>query len=210
MTVHRFEPPVVNDHNLLWTILSAQVEQNLALKRGDQTRANLARHIAKERTQHALRRFADINGWTHATPDPFTVHRIAERGLHANARKLKGHWNPFPGGFVGAYYHDAFDHARYFRQPNSPVAIAAQPYAAPEVTRALLDEAAADLGLAIHTPPGGIYASFHVPGSTTLFVLTRPGTTAQWLPEQQQPCGFDECMKVEDELRAARLAKEVA
>ena len=199
------EPP--GDERLLRSIVSAEVERRLAHKRGDKARANFAHHIGRERVERAMGRFAEINGWVHRLDDPFTIHKISERGLHGNSRNLLSHWNPAPGCWRGDWYHDAFDHGRYFRMPTGrAMAIAAQPYCAPETTRALLDKAAAELGFEIHIPPGGIYASFHVPGHTSLFVVTRPGETVRWLPEQQWPVGFDVRTKVEREMYSMREA----
>jgi hypothetical protein len=203
----RREPPGDSDETLLRSIVSAEVERRLAYNRGDKERANFANHVGRERVEHAMQRFAEINGWVHKLHDEFTIHQIAERGLHGNNRNLRSHWNPAPGCWRGDWYHIAFDHARYFRKPTRrAMAIAAQPYCEPEETRARLDIAAAELGFEIHTPPGGIYASFHVPGHTSLFVVTRPGETVRWLPEQAEPRGFDERTKLEREMQSAREA----
>jgi len=62
-------------------------------------------------------------------------------------------------------------------------AIVGQPYGLAYGWREDLIELVGN-GCTLHVPPAGAYASICFPGATLFLVLTLPGVTVQWLPEQ--------------------------
>ena len=91
------------------------------------------------------------------------------------------------------YTHDSpswFDHTLYFQGPRAGgkqgwvnIAIAAQPYELGDDDRAELAELQRQ-GYCIQIPPGGERESIWYPGQTLFIVVTLPGVTVKWLPEQ--------------------------
>jgi hypothetical protein len=124
---------------------------------------------------------------------------IARRAVELFAHLNGWRWHPsfrfLPEG-LGKYgndttYHRPYwcDHALYFRgQVDGKrgwvnIAIAGQPYQRSDSVRAELAELGRQ-GYCIHIPPGGDTASIWFPGQTLFIVVTLPGVTVKWLPEQ--------------------------
>jgi hypothetical protein len=79
--------------------------------------------------------------------------------------------------------HDLLDHQLWFTAARRYVAAVGQPY---DLDDDEIEEWRADLagrGLVLHVPPDPL-ASIHYPGATAFLVVTRPGVTVHWLPEQ--------------------------
>jgi hypothetical protein len=117
------------------------------------------------------RLFGQINGW-----------RVAARGFAIDTLG-KPHggnehdWNRLNG-------ERWIDHIKCYREPERPyraVAYISQPYK--HVKREPLREMLEREGFALHIPPFPL-ASIYYPGSTFFLVVTRPGVSVKWLPEQ--------------------------
>jgi hypothetical protein len=148
---------------------------------------------ATERLQAvAAQTLADLNGWRIAgrsfAPDTLGMcHSAADRR---------------------AELFESLDHCIYFREsvrPYRTVAMATQPYGNAEHMGCYSEEARGR-GHLMHIPPGGLYASIWFPGSTMFGVMTKPGVTVLWLPEQQRLSGFEEHLKLERALIQKRRA----
>lgn len=97
------------------------------------------------------------------------AHRLNTWSAH-NDREAGGHW---PGA----------DHLSYFKRDRAPVAIITEPYL-PRSDFGKLEELVDRLGLIIQSPPNP-KASFHFPGATSLFMITKPDFgLVTWLPPQ--------------------------
>lgn len=137
----------------------------------------------KERTNEAIKAFSKGNGW-------------AERkSFHPTAIGKRNSWYYFDEWGLGF-----FDHTIFFKKDGQCFAIVAQPYSAPEppdqkfkdylnglkvrsgqwsIEREVKDKVELD----IYMPPD-LYASFHYPGFTCLFVVAPAGVEVKWLDEQ--------------------------
>jgi hypothetical protein len=124
-------------------------------------------------------------------------HNEAQRAARCEFAKLNGwrcttSWYGFETEVCRRwqYDHSIIDHPLLFREiarPYRPVAIVTQPYnTKPEQLKPIRGKLGAPIEteLVWHVPPVPL-ASIHYPGATFFYVLTRPGVTVQWLPEQQ-------------------------
>ena len=122
----------------------------------------------------AVRAFGNINGWRTDAGYNFTPDRLGRPN------------NNYDAGCRGWR-----DHPIYYRAPRRDgkrgwenVAIVGQPYGMGRGVREEL-KALVGQGYALHVPPAGASASIWYPSSTLFLVLTLPGITVRWLPEQQ-------------------------
>jgi hypothetical protein len=138
-----------------------------------------------EEQQAALeRRFGDINGWV-LSERQFPPTAIGRR----SAPKF-----PMMAAPISRASEFWFDHALYYRSRETRLcaAIVGQPYNGLDAEhRAKLDLCAARRGLAWHVSPMP-YASLWYPGWTIFIVMTMPGVTVNWLPEQMSETLFAE------------------
>jgi hypothetical protein len=153
--------------------LIADIERKRRLKNAGRSRLLEFEHEAAK--QAAEKAFAGLNGWrpTRRGSDRFDIR--SEDGTPAWWAALR-----------------LFDHQCFFvwaREPRRTAAVLTQPYG-PDPAK--LPRVFGKLGgkdkveLVWHAPPV-IDASFHYPGATRFYILTRPETPAvKWLPEQ---CG---------------------
>jgi hypothetical protein len=150
--------------------LIADIERKRRLKNAERScLLNLEHEAAKEAAEKA---FAGLNGW-----------RPIDRGgdrfdiRYEDGTRARGDY-------------PLFDHERVFvwaHEPRRAAAVLTQPYG-PDPAK--LPRIFGKLGgkdkveLVWHAPPV-IDASFHYPGATRFYILTRPETpTVKWLPEQ--------------------------
>jgi hypothetical protein len=120
--------------------------------------------------QAGVKAFADVNGW-----------RVTDRGFALTKLGLSG-------GREYARYSSWQDHALYFKHDRKNIAAVGQPYGGAWRDRAEeeLNTLAAG-GFAIHLPPQP-FASLWYPGRCLFIVVTLPGVSVEWLPEQTVGC----------------------
>jgi hypothetical protein len=172
-------------HTLLRDILAAMLTRakESTAERNDPANARLHRlagqaaaHRVSELQAQAADAFGNINGWRTDTSYNFTPDRLGRPNNNYNSGSGCRGWR---------------DHALYYRAPRrdgkrgwANVAIVGQPYGIAkgvrEEMRALVEQ-----GYALHVPPAGAHASIWYPSATLFLVLTSPGITMNWLPEQQ-------------------------
>jgi hypothetical protein len=111
----------------------------------------------------AKQAFADINGWilqgSHCHPE-----------MLGKRNRMPYHYSSLPS---------VYDHIIGYRRDGLNIAIVTQPYSFDDKERIMLTRN----GLELHIPPDP-KASFHYPGRTFFIVVTKPGVTVNWLPEQ--------------------------
>jgi hypothetical protein len=162
------------------TALQTQAKESKA-ERDDPANARehrIAARIANRRigelhieAEHA---FGTINGWRTDASYYFPPERLG-RPHHQWEQNLSG-WR---------------DHSIYYKAPRHDgkrgfvnIAIVGHPYGlAPSWANDL--HGLISNGYQLHVPPAGAYASIWYPGATLFLVLTLPGITVRWLPEQQ-------------------------
>ena len=119
----------------------------------------------------AVAAFAELNGWRRKPGPSSNLDELGHGGgmrpytrSHSRDRRL-------------------LDHPLWFMEARRYVAAVGQPYEEAvldiEAARAQLSERC----LFLHVPPDPL-ASTHYPGRTLFLVVTRPGVTVRWLPEQ--------------------------
>jgi hypothetical protein len=111
----------------------------------------------------AIEAFASINGW------------IAGDSYCHPAMLGKRNRMPREYGSIPSFY----DHYFGCRKDGKNIAIVTQPYQFSDAERSM----AINRGLELHLPPDPM-ASIYYPGRTFFIVVTRPGVTVEWLPEQ--------------------------
>ena len=154
--------PITTESTLLRDIATAIEER--------QTNAAPCRTIPL--TRQAAELFARINGWHWSFGYRFEPQDLGKYGN-------------------GSDYHRPYwcDHALYFwgrmdgKRGWVNIAIAGQPYQLSDSVRVELEELEGQ-GYCVHVPPGCERASIWFPGQTLFIVVTLPGVTVKWLPEQ--------------------------
>jgi hypothetical protein len=121
----------------------------------------------------AVAAFAAINGWK--------LSRTLSRNPGDLGRATR---EPHKGLYSGNDPdYRLFDHVLWFKAASRFVAAVGQPY---DYGASKIDKERARLrkrGFVVHVPPDPL-ASLHNPGNATFMVVSKPGVTVRWLPEQ--------------------------
>jgi hypothetical protein len=145
---------------------------------------HVSQHRIDSMRSDAAQAFAALNGW-HLTESTFAASRIGKANGRCGADIPEG------------------DHCFHLYEPNKPyrrVALVTQPYGDEARTISEVAASAPQLGLITHLPLSGSWASIHFPGGTLFIVVTKPGMTVCWLPEQECSDWFDGHLKLEHAL----------
>jgi hypothetical protein len=145
--------------------------ERIAVATGTNMTDNIIRDIHntapkyRRRPQAAIDAFAAINGWRTCGQDSYDLRLVG---------RVADCWH---GGSDGGL----LDHCIWYRKNGRYVAVIGQPYLDRDFAEVRDDLAKRDLVL--HLPPDPL-ASFHYPGWTMFFVITRPAVGVRFLPEQ--------------------------
>ena len=124
----------------------------------------------REAKLKAYAAFAALNGW-----------KVDYSSLHPDALGRRSRESLYNEHGLGTPGERLFDHDVNFRADGKNVAILTQPY--DHVDLDAVRTWAVGRGLEAHVPPDPL-ASVHYPGETYFIVITKPGVTVKWLPDQ--------------------------